>query len=90
MQALARNGDNVCLFERNGRFGGRVFDYFWKNAPDAEPSGNGAMRFYLNHRLVKGVIDRFNIPYRNFTKAAIFGPAAGDTLYEARGLKDKV
>jgi hypothetical protein len=79
----------VCLFERNSRYGGRVFDYFWKAAPNAEPSGNGAMRFDLQHHVVKSVIDRFNITYREFTKAAIAGPAQSfNSYWEARGLRD--
>lgn len=52
LNELARNGysDSVCLFERETRAGGRVFDVsFASYGGDIEPAGMGAWRIAPNH-----------------------------------------
>ncbi|KAL9968631.1 hypothetical protein ACROYT_G020746 [Oculina patagonica] len=55
---------NVCLFERDDRFGGRIHDHTFQRLPNI-PVSLGAWRIDKSNTLTWEIINRFNIPYQS-------------------------
>jgi len=53
--------DTVCLFERDSRLGGRIYDYRFSQAPNISIS-LGAWRVDREHKRVMALTKRLNIP----------------------------
>eukprot|EP01090_Pellita_catalonica_P018570 TRINITY_DN6044_c0_g1_i1.p1 TRINITY_DN6044_c0_g1~~TRINITY_DN6044_c0_g1_i1.p1 ORF type:complete len:533 (-),score=74.96 TRINITY_DN6044_c0_g1_i1:18-1616(-) len=81
---LARNGQDVCLFEMKDYWGGKIKDKFWPDAPNIEPAPLGGWRYDPAHQELQNILHRFEIPTQQWTSASIGGGSAGG-LFEARG-----
>ncbi|XP_078374120.1 achacin-like isoform X3 [Oculina patagonica] len=55
----------VCVFERDTRLGGRIYDHVFPQVPD-ESVGLGAWRVDMVHHNMRNLISRLNIPHKEW------------------------
>ncbi|PFX27799.1 Achacin [Stylophora pistillata] len=55
----------VCVFERDVRLGGRIFDYVFPQVSD-EVVGLGAWRVDMAHYNMRNILKRLNIPHKDW------------------------
>ncbi|KAJ7340528.1 hypothetical protein OS493_003282 [Desmophyllum pertusum] len=56
---------NVCVFERDTRLGGRIYDHVFPQVP-GEYVGLGAWRIDMANHNLRGILSRLDIPYQDW------------------------
>lgn len=81
--------NNVCLFEKDSRFGGRNYDVRFKQAPNISIN-LGSWRVDKKNKRVMDLARRLNIPMLSIGKLTdIFFQARGVRAYTFQSLKEK-
>lgn len=80
--------DSVCLFEKDSRFGGRIYDYRFSQAPNISIS-LGAWRVDREHKRVMALTKRFNIPMLKIDITDAHWETRGVFVSSAQALKEQ-
>lgn len=80
--------DNVCLFEKDSRFGGRNYDYKFSQTPNISIS-LGAWRVDREHKRVMALVRRFNIPMLKIEIKDVHWETRGVFVSSTQALKEQ-